>query len=593
MSWQLPFVSLLLVWVFYAFIRARFTADVVVMIAVAVLLLTGILTANDVTSVFSNNAPITIAALFIISAALERTGCIAWLGEKMEKIAGQGPSGVMLPIMLAALLISPFMNNTPVVIILIPVAISLANNRGVNPSKVLIPLSYATILGGMCTMVGTSTNILVDGVARNAGLAPFSMFELTVPALIIAAAGLLFMTVFGPRLLPDRVSLAQQMASGNGRRYMAEIFIPENSILTGKSLSEARLANGNSIAQVIKLIRNEQEILAPAKNYILQTGDRLFIHTDRADILSLHHSHAYGTGDATFEMLDQQNAVTMEVLVGKGSRYAARPMRDLDITARYNIHVIAVHRHDANVNTGLDDFCLEFGDVLLIEGSQEQIQRFVDNGDLIALDSVKTDKRLYHKAPIALATIVGVMVLAAFGVMPIEGLAIMGAVLVIATGCLEIEGAYKSIEWPILMLIFGMLAISTAMNKVGLPELVATNVVGIGRDLPPWAILSLILLITSIMTEVFSNNAVAVLLTPVAISIAQQLGLDPRPFVVAVMICASASFATPIGYQTNTLVYNAGNYRFQDFLSLGLPLNLIVWLLASILIPLFWPLVPV
>ena len=185
------------------------------------------------------------------------------------------------------------------------------------------------------------------------------------------------------------------------------------------------------------------------------------------------------------------------------------------------------------------------------------------------------------------------MVLAAFGVMPIEGLAIMGAVLVIATGCLEIEGAYKSIEWPILMLIFGMLAISTAMNKVGLPELVATNVVGIGRDLPPWAILSLILLITSIMTEVFSNNAVAVLLTPVAISIAQQLGLDPRPFVVAVMICASASFATPIGYQTNTLVYNAGNYRFQDFLSLGLPLNLIVWLLASILIPLFWPLVPI
>lgn len=592
MSWQLPFVSLLLVWVFYAFVRARFTADVVVMIAVAILLVSGILTAGDVTSVFSNNAPITIAALFIISAALERTGCIAWLGDRMEKVAGNGASGVMLPIMLAALLISPFINNTPVVIILIPVAISLANSRGISPSKTLIPLSYATILGGMCTMVGTSTNILVDGVARKAGLEPFSMFELTMPALIIAVAGLLFMYFFGPRLLPDRMSLARQMTSGNSRRYMADIFIPEQSALVGKTLSEARLANGNSIAQVLKLIRDGHELNAPDKNLVLQTGDRLFIHTDRADILSLHESHAYGTGSAAFETLDRRDAVVMEVLVGKGSRYAARPMRDLDIAARYGIHVIAVHRHDANVNTGLDDFRLEFGDVLLIEGSPEQIRRFVDNGDLITLDALKTDTRRYEKAPIALATIIGVMGLAAFGVMPIEGLAIIGAVVVIATGCLDIESAYKSIEWPILMLIFGMLAISIAMDKVGLPALIASHVTDLGQGLPPWAILSLILLITSIMTEVFSNNAVAVLLTPVAISIAQQLGLDPRPFVVAVMICASASFATPIGYQTNTLVYNAGNYRFADFLRLGLPLNLIVWLMASLLIPLFWPLVP-
>ncbi len=595
-NWQLPFVSLLLIWVFYAFVRARFTADVVVMIAVAVLLVSGILGAKDVLSVFSNNAPITIACLFIISAALERTGCIAWIGEQLQKVAGQGAGGVMVPLMLAALVVSPFINNTPVVIIMTPVAIALAASRNVSPSKVLIPLSYATILGGLCTMVGTSTNILVDGVARNAGLEPFSMFEITAPALIIAAAGFLLMYFFGPKLLPDRETLSQQMAALQARRYMAEIFIPETSALIGKTLSEARLANGNSIAQVLKLQRDEAEFTEPAADFVLAAGDRLFIHTDRADILNLHQSSAFaiaGSDAQAFETLKRRDAIVMEVIVGKSSRYLARPMRDLDISARYGIHVIAVHRRDANVDTSeLDDFQLEFGDVLLIEGSAEQIRRFAENGDLITLDAVKTDSKRREKAPIALGTIVGVMVLAAFGVMPIEALAMIGAVVVVATRCLDIDAAYKSIEWPILMLIFGMLAISIAMDKVGLARLVAEQVVVLGTDLPPWMILSLLLLITSVMTELFSNNAVAVLLTPVAISIAQQLGLDPRPFVVAIMICASASFATPIGYQTNTLVYNAGGYRFADFMRLGIPLNLLVWLLATILIPIFWPLVP-
>jgi len=267
-------------------------------------------------------------------------------------------------------------------------------------------------------------------------------------------------------------------------------------------------------------------------------------------------------------------------------------MRNLDLRARYGINVLAVHRHDENIQGNLDDFQLQFGDVMLLEGSPAQIKRFAENGELISLNAVQERAFRRDKAPIAMTTTLAVMLLAAFGVMPIEGLAIIGAATVLATRCLDVEDAYKAVDWKILSLIFGMLAISVAMNKVGLVGLIVSSVV----DLTPWAgplfMLGFIYLFTSVLTEILSNNAVAVLVTPIAIGLAQQLGIDPRAFVVAVMFAASASFATPIGYQTNTFVYNAGGYRFVDFLKVGIPLNLLLWVVATLVIPLFWPLTP-
>jgi di/tricarboxylate transporter len=267
-----------------------------------------------------------------------------------------------------------------------------------------------------------------------------------------------------------------------------------------------------------------------------------------------------------------------------------RPIRDLDLLARYGIHLIAVHRRDASFSQIGDDFQLQVGDVLLVEGTPAQIKRFCDNGDLFAITEGRQVTNRQAKAPIALATIAGVMLLAAFNVMPIEGLALIGAAIVVATGCIRADEAYKSIEWPILILIFGMLAISIAMKNSGLADLLATQLVVLGDGLSPWLMLSLVILLTSIATEFVSNNAIAVLFTPVVIGVAEQLGVDPRPFVVGVMFAASCSFATPIGYQTNTLVYSAGNYRFADFARMGIPMNIICWLMASVLIPLFWPL---
>lgn len=582
-------VGLVLLALFVTFAREWVKPDVAVAVAVAALLALGLLTPKQVTSVFSNSAPITIACLFVISGALSKTGCVDRLGDWLGAVGAGSERRLLLALLAVGLVVSPFINNTPIVMVMIPAVIALASRHQIAPSRLLIPLSYATILGGLVTMVGTSTNILVDGVARQHGLAPFSMFEISAPALVIALVGAGFMALFAHRLLPVRETLTQQFTGSGDRLFMTELFVPADSHLIGKTLKEAKLANGT--IQVLNLCRGETEISQPDPATRIEAGDRIVVHSRSSGMMELRSvGLQMQAGQHDLETLRRRDVVMVEAIVGQTSRYVMRPIRDLDLLARYGIHLIAVHRRDASFSQIGDDFQMQVGDVLLVEGTPAQIKRFCDNGDLFAITEGRQVTNRQAKAPIALATMVGVMLLAALDVMPIEGLAMIGAAVVIVTGCIRADEAYKSIEWPILAMIFGMLAISIAMSNSGLDRLLATQLVGLGEGLTPWMMLSLVILITSVSTEFISNNAIAVLFTPIVIGVAEHLGVDPRPFVVGVMFAASCSFATPIGYQTNTLVYSAGNYRFGDFARMGVPMNIITWALASVLIPLFWPL---
>ncbi|MBT8765659.1 SLC13 family permease [Metapseudomonas boanensis] len=592
-SWDafpLYFVSALLVWVLYAFVREKWSPDVVVAIAVATLLAAQQLTPHDVLGVLSNSAPVTIACMFVLSAALERTGCIDALGNWLGDLVGDSPTRVLAGLMITALVVSAFLNNTPVVAILTPVAIALAKRASSSPSKLLIPLSYATVLGGMLTMIGTSTNILVDGVARKAGLEPFGMFEITPAALAFCAVGFIYLMLFSWRLLPDRETLSKQLRPDLGRTFMSELLVPHDSPVIGRTISEANL-NGGSGLKVLKIFRDELEITEPAHDTALAAGDLLVLHGQVKDVVDLRESNklTFNRGEA-FETVSSHDVIVAEAIVGRSSRYSNRPMRDLDLTARYGIAVLAVHRQDENVQGNLDDFQLQFGDVMLVEGTPAQIKRFADNGDLISLNAVQERAYRRDKAPIAILATLAVVVLSAFSFMPIEGLAIIACAIVLATRCLDVDDAYKAVDWKVLSLIFGMLAISIAMDNVGLIDLVVAKTMATIPNASPLVMLGFVYLLTTILTEILSNNAVAVLVTPIAIGIAQSLGLDPRPFVVAVMFAASVSFATPIGYQTNTFVYNAGGYRFSDFMRIGIPLNILMVVVAMLVIPRIWPL---
>ena len=559
---------------FVAFIFERFPAAVIALFGACTFLFLGILDSDGLLSVFSNPAPITIGAMFVLSGALLRTGTIDAIASTIVARATRRPKLAIVELMLGAFIASAFMNNTPVVLVMIPIIARLAEATNMSVKRLLIPLSYVCIMGGMMTLIGTSTNLIVDAVARDSGMEPFDIFEITPYAIMAALAGAGALAILGPLLLPEG-KLPSLYRSNEGTDFLTELIVLEDSDAIGRPYGElAALRPSRLKVQSIK--RDGSFIKTNLREEVAMAGDHVVISANMTELLSLRRTRQFEMGIAGRNGPSANAEALVEATIAPTHPSLGRRLADIPFLSRLRVRIIGITRHRQLPGPDLPNARMRAADRVLVTGSQDAIRRMYENPNLLGVGQTRTREFRRDRAPIAILALAAVVALAALNIVSIAVAAILAMGIILATRCIDAEEAWGSIDGNVLILIFAMLAVGVGLERAGSVDLVVAQMVPFLENAPPWALIFVVYLLSVLMTEIITNNAVAVIVTPIVIGLAAQLGTDPRPLVIAVMFAASASFATPIGYQTNTLVYAAGNYRFTDFIKIGLPLTLIV-----------------
>ena len=579
------------------FVSEKLRVDVVAMIVLVALVVTGLITAEEAFSGFASPAVITVWAVFIVSGGLTRSGVADLIARQMMRLAGRDKVRLTVLIMVTVGTMSAFMNNIGAVAILLPAVMSVARETDIPPSKLLIPLAWASLLGGNMTMIGTPPNILASSILESYGdIEPFSFFDFLPMGLVVLTAGTLYMVFVGRRLLPRRTPGGGLADSYPVQEYLTEARVADDSPLVGKTVREAHLESRHGLNVIhIHLCCQEGEAVSAMTDHRLEPGDELHLEATADAILAA--GEALGLVPVPDRPIqpwepepDRAAFELAEVILAPSSRYQGKTLRQIDFRARFGWAVLAIRQEGKTLFARLGDVALDFGDSLLVQGSVDKINLLRRERDFLLLDMPPLETRRTRKAPVAVAILLGVLVVVMAGWLPVSAAMFIGALLMVLTGTLTMDEAYRSIEWKSVFLIAGMLPLGLAMEKTGTAQLLAGQIVSLVGAWGPLAVMMGIYLMTGLLTEVMSNAAATVLAVPIAIDSARILGANPHAFVMAIVIAASTSFLMPIGHQVNVLVFGPGGYRFADYTKVGLWLNLLLFVLTALILPLIWPL---
>ncbi len=609
MTPEIALTLLVIVLTLVAFIREWAAPDVLALSILCLVVALGLVEPGKMTEVFKNEAPLTIAALFVIGGALEQSGAVDQIGRMLRDRLSGNVRWAILAFSLVTAFFSAWMNNTAIVAILLPVTLGFARSKDIAASRLLMPLSYASILGGCCTLIGTSTNLLVSGALRDLNMAPLTMFELAPLGIPMTIAGIGYLTIFGPKLIPSRSSITGSLEIDMRATPLYHILIGGESPIIGKLLGETALGNLGEGIHIMEVRRNGARVMLPLSAIRVEKNDRFLV--------AIHRRRGGGAKpEGLFvsigaELLSKVEGIVSELVVRDESSLIGQTLAKSDFRQRYNSVVLAVHRNGVNITSRIATLPLEIGDTLLVITARNNLEALHGTRDFVMTDTPDepSPASVRHHRPLHVilswSALVGVVLTAAVTdllhrsfpavpAVPIHYAAMVGALALLWLKVMTPREAYASIDWQVLLMLYGLLGLGMAMQNTGTAEWLARSVVSVTeRFVPaehlPMVILWMLFLLTLLLTEVLSNNATAVMMVPIAVTLGLELGVNPRPFVMAATVGASCAFALPMGYQTHMMIYGPGGYRFTDFLKVGIPLNLICWVTACTLIPLIWP----